>query len=384
MTFRAMALVVAALMAAGCTSNNVPTSPGDARSLTVSATDTECRVSATTAPAGTLTFAVTNNGSSVTEFYVLAGDGLRIVAEIENVGPGITRELVLIAPAGSYFTACKPGMVGDGIRSTFTVTDSGQSVGPTGGDAALLETATDQYADYVKDQTDQLLAKTKTFAELYVAGKDDEARALYAVARTHWERIEPVAESFGDLDPKMDAREADLEQGQKWTGWHRIEKDLWPQKAQGYTPLTAAERKVFADDLVANTQVLYDRTRSLELTADAIGNGAKELLDEVATGKVTGEEEYWSGTDLYDIQANVDGARVGWQTLQPLLQRKDAALDTQIGTRFAELQEVLDAHRSGTGFVAYSALSPADLKSLSDAVNALSEPLSKMTAAVLT
>ncbi len=384
MTFRAMALVVAALMAAGCTSNNVPTSPGDARSLTVSATDTECRVSATTAPAGTLTFAVTNNGSSVTEFYVLAGDGLRIVAEIENVGPGITRELVLIAPAGSYFTACKPGMVGDGIRSTFTVTDSGQSVGPTGGDAALLETATDQYADYVKDQTDQLLAKTKTFAELYVAGKDDEARALYAVARTHWERIEPVAESFGDLDPKMDAREADLEQGQKWTGWHRIEKDLWPQKAQGYTPLTAAERKVFADDLVANTQVLYDRTRALELSADAIGNGAKELLDEVATGKVTGEEEYWSGTDLYDIQANVDGARVGWQTLQPLLQRKDAALDTQLTTRFAELQKVLDAHRSGTGFVAYSALSPADLKSLSDAVNALSEPLSKMTAAVLT
>ena len=384
MTFRAMALVVAALMAAGCTSNNVPTSPGDARSLTVSATDTECRVSATTAPAGTLTFAVTNNGSSVTEFYVLAGDGLRIVAEIENVGPGITRELVLIAPAGAYFTACKPGMVGDGIRSTFTVTDSGQSVGPTGGDAALLETATDQYADYVKDQTDQLLAKTKTFAELYVAGKDDEARALYAVARTHWERIEPVAESFGDLDPKMDAREADLEQGQKWTGWHRIEKDLWPQKAQGYTPLTSAERKVFADDLVANTQVLYDRTRALELTADAIGNGAKELLDEVATGKVTGEEEYWSGTDLYDIQANVDGARVGWQTLQPLLQRKDAALDTQLTTRFAELQKVLDGHRSGTGFVAYSALSPADLKSLSDAVNALSEPLSTMTAAVLT
>ena len=51
----------------------------------------------------------------------------------------------------------------------------------------------------------------------------------------HWERIETVAESFGDLDPKMDAREADLEPGQKWTGWHRIEKDLWPQRAEDYT-----------------------------------------------------------------------------------------------------------------------------------------------------
>ena len=27
------------------------------------------------------------------------------------------------------------------------------------------------------------------------------AKALYPVARTYWERIEPVAEVFGDLDP---------------------------------------------------------------------------------------------------------------------------------------------------------------------------------------
>ena len=384
MTFRAMALVVAALMAAGCTSNNVSTPAGDPRSLTVSATDSECRVSAVTAPAGTLTFSVTNSGAKITEFYVLAADGLRIVAEIENIGPGIRRDLVLSAPAGSYFTACKPGMVGDGIRAAFTVTDNGQSVGPTGDDAALVATATTQYAAYVRDQTDQLLAKTQTFADLYVAGKDDEARALYPRARVHWERVETVAESFGDLDPKMDAREADLAEGEAWTGWHRIEKDLWPQRAESYTPLTTAERTTYANDLVANTQVLYDRTRTITFTADAIGNGAKGLLDEVATGKVTGEEEYWSRTDLYDFQANVDGARVAWQGLQPLLQRKDAALDTQITTRFAELQRLLDAQKVGVdGFVTYDPVTEPQIKALSDAVNALSEPLSKMTAAVL-
>lgn len=383
MTVRAMAFVLAALVAAGCTSNAATTAPGDPRALTVSATDTACRVSAASAPAGTLTFSVTNEGSSVTEFYVLASDGLRVVAEIENLGPGIRRDLVLSAPAGSYITACKPGMVGDGIRTPFTVTDTGQSVGPTGDDAALVATATTQYASYVRDQTDQLLTATRTFAELYVAGKDDEARALYPTARAHWERIEPVAESFGDLDPKMDAREADLEAGEEWTGWHRIEKDLWPQRATGYTPLTAAERKTYADDLVANTTVLYDRTRSITFTADALGNGAKSLLDEVATGKVTGEEEFWSRTDLYDVQANVDGARIAWQALQPLLQRKDAALDTELSTRFAELQALLDTHKSGTGFVTYDTLSPAQVKALSDTVNALSEPLSKMTAAVL-
>ena len=146
----------------------------------------------------------------------------------------------------------------------------------------------------------------------------------------HWERIEPVAESFGDLDPKMDAREADLEEGQEWTGWHRIEKDLWPpRRTSAYTALTQAERASYADRLLADTETLHEpRSRSSTFTVDQIGNGAKSLLDEVATGKVTGEEEIWSHTDLYDFQANIDGARVAFEGLRPVLKQKDPALET--------------------------------------------------------
>lgn len=387
MKYRALALVVPALMAAGCT-DNAPSAGssagGDgARTLTVQASDTACTLSATTAPSGTLTFSVTNTGTQVNEFYLLAADGLRIVAEVENIGPGLTRDLVLSAPAGDYISACKPGMVGEGIRAAFRVTESGEPVGPTGDDAALVEAANAAYAGYVRDQVDQLLAGTRKFVAAYAAGRDDEARALYAPTRVHWERVETVAESFGDLDPKMDAREADLEEGQEWTGWHRMEKDLWPARAKGYTPLTAAQRATYGDDLLANTEVLHERTRDLTITVDVIANGAKGLLDEVATGKVTGEEEYWSRTDLWDFQANVDGARVAWEGLRDLLTRKDPTLDGQIEARFGELQALLDQHRSGDGFVTYDTLSPAQVKQLSDAVNALSEPLSKLAGAVL-
>ena len=93
---------------------------------------------------------------------------------------------------------------------------------------------------YVKDQTEQLIVGTKAFAEAFAAGDADKARDLYAATRMHWERIEPVAESFGDLDPKLDVREADLQPGEAWTGWHRAEKDLFPPA--GYTAMTAAER----------------------------------------------------------------------------------------------------------------------------------------------
>ncbi len=210
------ALVCAALLAvAGCTDNAPAASgtAGDARTLSVTSSDTGCTLSAVTAPSGPLTFAVTNTGTAVTEFYLLAADGLRIVGEVENIGPGITRELVLSAPAGGYFSACKPGMAGEGIRAAFQVTESGQPVGPTGDDAELVAQADEAYHAYVGDQIDQLLAKTKLFVAAYAAGEDEAARALYPQARVHWERVETVAESFGDLDPKMDAREADLEPG---------------------------------------------------------------------------------------------------------------------------------------------------------------------------
>ncbi|WP_205474312.1 iron uptake system protein EfeO [Nocardioides sp. SYSU D00038] len=380
----ALALAVPALVACGTESTDRPAGEdGDARALTVASSDDACDVSAGEAPAGTLTFDVTNTGSQVTEFYLLGEDGLRIVAEVENIGPNLNRELVVNAPAGDYFTACKPGMKGDGIRAPFTVTGSDAEPEVDADDQELVDQALANYAAYVQDQSDQLLVKTTDFVELYKTGDDDAARDLYAVARTHWERIETVAESFGDLDPKMDAREADLEPGQEWTGWHRIEKDLWPARAEGYTALTPAERATYADDLLANTRTLDERIQELTFTVDQIANGSRGLLEEVATGKVTGEEEYWSRTDLWDFQANVDGARVAYEGVRPIVAGKDAALADQLDARFAELQELLDSHRDGTGFVYYDELTPDEVKALSDAVNALSEPLSRLTAAVL-
>lgn len=375
-----LAMFTVAAAAAGCTSNKASVDGG---AIPVSSTGDACNVTSTSAVAGTIVFDVTNDGSQVTEFYLLAADGLRIIGEVENIGPGISRSLVVRAPEGNYFTVCKPGMKGDGIRAEFTVTP-GEGDALDADLAVLLTTATDQYALYVKQQSEELLAKTVAFADFYRDGQDDSARNLYADARSHWERIEPVAESFGDLDPKLDLREADLEEGQEWTGWHRIEKDLWPQKAgSSYDPLAPAERAALADTLVADTTELNRRVKTIELDPTQLGNGAKELLDEVATGKVTGEEEIWSETDLWDFQANVDGARIAFEVLEPALRTKDSELADTLVARFAELQTALDVHREGSGFVKYSTLAADEVQTLARAVDALSEPLSRLTAAVV-
>jgi iron uptake system component EfeO len=376
------ATAVLPLALASCTDNANANSSGTADGpIQVTSTAAECKVSATEAPSGNLTFAVKNDGTEVTEFYVLAEDGLRIVAEVENIGPGITRNLVLTAPAGKYITACKPGMKGDGIRADFTVKDSGKQATVDADLQKLVDTGVTQYTAYVKDQTEQLVAGTKEFAAAYAAGDAAKAKSLYAATRMHWERIEPVAESFGDLDPKLDAREADLEPGQKWTGWHRAEKDLFPPA--GYKAQTAAERSAIAKQLVADTEELSTRTRTVELSADKLGNGAKELLDEVARGKVTGEEEIWSHTDLWDFQANVDGARIAFENLKPALQQKDAALATDLDAKFSALQAELKKHAKGDGFAYYNELSKDEVQQLSALVDSLGEPLSKLTAAVV-
>lgn len=348
----------------------------------MSSTADACDVSAETAPSGNLIFSVKNAGDEVTEFYLLGSDGVRIVGEVENIGPGLQRDLVVRAEPGEYVTACKPGMKGDGIRGALTVTDSGSGSATSEDMTELEAAATTQYKAYVQQQAATLLTGTKAFAGAYRNGQDDQARDLYASTRTYWESIEPVAESFGDLDPRLDLREADLEEGQVWTGWHRIEKDLWPP-AEGATPATPAERQQYADQLVADTQELVDRINQLEFSADQMGNGAKELLDEVATGKVTGEEEAWSHTDLWDFQANVDGARIAYQALRPIVVVKDPALATTLDERFAAIQTELDKYRAGDGFVLYTNLTPAQVRELSDAVSALGEPLSNLTATVV-
>ena len=373
-----LALLCLVAVGAACTKNDSATASG---AIKVRSTDDACEVSPAEAPSGNVVFEVTNDGTKVTEFYVLAEDGVRILGEVENIGPGISRNLVLQAAPGKYFTACKPGMEGDGIRSAFTVTDSGTPV-TTGDVAGLLATATDQYGDFVRAEVSELVEKTEQFADLYTAGKDDEARALYPDARTHWERIEPVAESFGDIDPKLDLREADLEAGQTWTGWHAIEKDLWPP-TNGYTALTTDQRTALADQLVADTKDLSTRVQDLSYDPAKMGNGAKELLDEVATGKVTGEEEIWSHTDLWDLQANVDGARIAFESLKPALETKNAELATTLSARFESLEDLLGEHRKGDGFVLYTELTADQIKTLADAVNALSEPLAELTAAVV-
>ncbi|WP_181783177.1 iron uptake system protein EfeO [Pseudonocardia pini] len=367
----------AALLLAGCTSTAQPPAAqngGGGGPIAVTASDTACQVSATEAPAGNISFTIKNSGTKVTEFY-LYGTGDRIMGEVENIGPGLSRDLIVEVPdGGAYTTACKPGMVGDGIRAAFTVTGTAQR--STDQNAQLAE-ATAGYTRYVTSQIEALVAKNEEFTAAVKAGNVEQAKALFPVARTYWERIEPVAESFGDLDPKMDGREDDeRDPGVEFTGYHRLEKDLW---VDGLQPDSAA----IADQLDADILDLQNRVTTIELTPVQLANGAKELLDEVATGKITGEEDRYSHTDLWDFKANVEGSQASVAALRPVIDAKDPNLGPVLDQRFAAVETLLEDYRTPDGgFVLYTQLTPEDTKKMTDAVDALAEPISQVAGVV--
>jgi iron uptake system component EfeO len=340
-------------------------SPG-AGPIEVKANDSACAVTRTEATAGAVVFTVKNEGTKTTEFYVYAA-GDRVMGEVENITPGLTRELRVELQPGTYETACKPGMSGKGIRGAFTVTGSAIAQPAD----AKLAAATESYQRYVKTQSDALLVKTQEFADAVKAGDAAKAKALFPIARTYWERIEPVAEIFGDLDPKIDGREDE----EPFTGFHRLERDLWQDK-------DISRSGPVADQLMADIQEIVARASAEKLTPLQLANGAKELLDEVATGKITGEEDRYSHTDLWDFAANLKGSRAAVQALRPVLEERDPALVSQLDSAFATVEATLGKHRSGDGWRLHNTLSQAELKELTDVINALGEPVSKVAAVV--
>ncbi|MFJ5971674.1 iron uptake system protein EfeO [Streptomyces sp. NPDC093060] len=372
LTVTAAATVAALTALSACTAKS-DAKDGDA--IQVTATDSKCETSAKSVPAGQVTLKIENKGSKATEVEILFPDD-RIVSEKENIGPGTKYTLTAEVKAGSYEIACVPGMKGKGVRQKLTVTGSGKAAERD----PQLDKAVADYRAYAQEQADATLPLVETFVKAVKDGDVEAAKKAYAPSRLGWERTEPVAESFGDIDPKVDVREDGLEDGQKWTGWHRLEKALWADKKIG------AEEKTLADQLVTDLKDWQGRVGKAEITPTSMANGAKELLDEVATGKVTGEEERYSHTDLVDFKGNVEGAQKSYELLKPVASKNDAALTSELDKQFAALNTLLDKYRTDKNsydFTSYDKVGKDEQKQLSDAVNALAEPLSKLAAAVV-
>ncbi len=357
-----------AVFASACGSGDNETAGADpeAAALAFTLNDSGCDPADAEAAAGPITFEVENASSNpdVHELEVL--DGETVLGETPDLKEGDSGTFSLTLEAGEYTLLC-PGAGGD--PGSLTVTGELQAQ-----NSPQVEAAISDYRGYLEENTAELVSATEPFVAAVVAGNVAEAKSLYAAARIPYERIEPVAESFGSLDPRIDARENDVPPSE-FEGFHRIEKALWEEgTAKGMAPV--------AEQLLADVEELAAKVKTVELQAVQIANGANELLGEVSASKITGEEERYSHIDLVDFEANVEGSEATFEAVKPLLDATDRDLSGEIEADFKMVFNSLQPYRTADGFVPYTELTEADTKMLAVAIDTLAEKLSQVPATI--
>ncbi len=335
--------------------------------IAISVTNTGCEPAAVTLPPGKVTFRIKNDSARRMEWEILKG--VMVVEERENIVPGFVQTLTATLDSGDYQMTCglfsnPQGVLTVAAADPKTATSPMDLVGPIA-----------QYKLYVIGEVDALVRDTKALTDAVKTGDLAGAQAAYAPAHRHYERIEPIAELFNDLDGSMDSREDDFAEKAAdpgFLGFHRIEKGVFADKS-------TADLAPVADRLTADTLDLQKRLADLAITPKAMVGGAAELIEEVASKKISGEEDRYSRTDLWDFDANIEGAQKIVDLLRPLVVRRDRSLDDRVRTNFAKVDALLAKYRAGAdGFQPYDKLTDQDRTRLKGPVTTLAEDLSSL------
>jgi iron uptake system component EfeO len=337
--------------------------------VNVTVTDKGCEPSSLTVDAGKSTFAIKNGSQRAMEWEIL--DGVMVVEERENIIPGFTQKLSATLSPGEYQMTC--GLLNN-PKGKLIVQASAAAAAPGPVSALDLAGPLAEYKVYVSRQVDDLVSSTEAFVAAIKANDLAKAQSFYAPTRIHYERIEPVAELFDDLDKAIDSRADDYEKKENdpgFIGFHKLEKILFVDK-------TTAGTQELADKLLANVHELRDRIEKLTIPAGKMVGGAADLIEEVASTKITGEEDRYSHTDLWDFQANIDGSKKIYDLLRPLAAQRNPAFVKRVDDNFKQVDAILAKYKSGDGFETYDKVRESDRKAMKGPITKLAEDLSTL------
>ena len=349
------------ILAAGAAQAQVPPK------VTVTISDRGCDPTTLTVAPGKTAFEIKNASHRGVEWEILKDH--MVVDERENIIPGFTSTLTTKLDESEYEMTC--GLVSNpkGKLIVKVATKGEEEPKP-----ANLDTVVATYKFYVAGEVEHLVENTKALVDAVKAGNLEAAQKAYAPAHMYYERIEPVAEVFDDLDKSMDSRADDYEKKEadpKFSGYHRIEYGLFHEKS-------TKGLDTYADQLMKDAEDLKGRIANLKITPKVLVGGASELIEEVASKKISGEEDRYSKTDLWDFRANLDGAQKIVKLLHRNIETRDPKLLERIDTNFAKVDTGLDKYKAGMGFASYDALKDSDKAALKGPITALAEDLAKL------
>lgn len=318
--------------------------------IAVTVTDAACEPAELTVPAGRTTFRIHNASDRALEWEIL--DGVMVVAERENITPGLNATLTERLKPGTYAITC--GLLSN-PRGTLTVTATAES------EAAKAQPETrafigplSEYRVYLGRRASELVEATAALHDRIGAGDLEGAKAAWLAARQPWRQMAPVSGRVADLAESMDPLAdylAGREQDPAFTGFHRIEYGLWSAgSTDGLVPV--------AERLSADAAALKDRLKGLDVApADLAGNAA-DLAARVAD-QATGAQAPYSHADLAEFSADLDGIAKSALLVDPLAAEADPAASEALRDALGQARATLDGFKAGDAFPSYEAVDAA-------------------------
>lgn len=365
-------LVVLGVVAFWYAARTRPPEPTDG-AIEVAINDTACEPMALSVPAGRTAFRIRNVSTRTLEWEIL--DGVMVVAERENIAPGLESTLTERLPAGKYAITC--GLLSN-PRGTLSVVATADS------EAARAQPQTrafigplSEYRVYLNRRASELIDATVALEDRIAAGDLDGARATWLAARTPWRQMAPVSGRVSDLAGSMDpladylaGREADP----AFIGFHRIEYGLWGEDTtEGLGPV--------AEGLAANAVTLKDRLKALDVAPGDLAGNAAALAARVADQASTGQTPY-SHADLAEFSADLDGIAKSALLVDPLVAEADPAASAALHHALAVAGATLESYRTDGALPSYEGVDAAGRAKIAAAFSGVAAAASALNPAI--
>lgn len=365
-------LVAAGLGAFWWAARHAAPEPTDGTIL-VTVTDATCEPANLTVPAGKSSFRIHNASERPLEWEIL--DGVMVVAERENITPGLNATLTERLKPGTYAITC--GLLSN-PRGTLTVVATAESeAAKAAPETRAFIGPLSEYRVYLSRRASELARETAVLSERIAAGDVEGAKAAWLAARQPWRQMAPVSGRVSDIVNRMDPQAqylAGREQDPGFTGFHRIEHGLWTEgSAEGLASFAAA--------LATDAAVLKERLKALAVEpADLAGNAA-DLATRIADQASAAQAPY-SGADLAELSADLDGITKSVLLVDPLVAEAHPATSAALRAAIVEARATLDGFKVDGAFPAYDRVDEAGRARIAGAFAAVAAAAAAMNPAI--
>jgi iron uptake system component EfeO len=310
-------LIVGAALLLAAAGDARPHTAGAVRPAAIEASVTGCGSGWAHPRTGPQTLPLRNDGSTAAEVMLIDPASGAIYAEIEGLGPGVTRDLHVALGAGTYAFRCADDGGGDPVTGPAT-----RITGARGGEPAIrpvnsndLYAPAKAYEKYVATGIDRLAARTDDLRAAVDGGDLDAARSAWTPAHLAYERLGAAYGTFGDFDGAINGGPAGLPGGvhdPDFTGFHRLEYGLWHGES-------ASSLREVADRLAKDVRGLKADLPRQRMDPADLPLRAHEILENTLQFQLTGTADQGSGTTLRTAAANIEGTREVLSVLRPVL-----------------------------------------------------------------